>query len=426
MSSFTNDRAYLNELVGRSTATQFSEFFGNSIAKREYEKSIANITLAQKMIQSVGLSDQVRSYETQMAGMMSSKLLQNAVGGIELARGYATTALQAATRTQENLFGSGAAMQEYAKALDITNQVKRLAAGINANAAQSEYLKCVNSVNATSWIAEISDVARTNLDYLKATASASWIQQLSKSMVDDDLYRRFSQTLGIRQPTSSDLLSSAAEIAKQRYGKLFSTADAWAGQMELLKRPDYLETLLATFEHDTSFYADDAEVEIDENVENKDAEVLLNQLANADTPEQFAEILKLCPSWIKWALMIFLLYAVWPFVLGISVNLVTPSVEQYLHHTPAVTQREQIKDIKKLSIGELGVALRDYRFVTTTSLVLRANANSKSAQIGRLQFGQVVAIISSKADWSEVVYEYGDGQTVTGWVFTRYTEKFRR
>jgi NADPH-dependent 7-cyano-7-deazaguanine reductase QueF len=43
-----------------------------------------------------------------------------------------------------------------------------------------------------------------------------------------------------------------------------------------------------------------------------------------------------------------------------------------------------------------------------------------------MRFGQVVTVISVKPDWTEISYEYGDGQIVTGWVFTRYLAKFRR
>lgn len=427
MSAFTSSREYLEALVGGNSVSRLAASLGSTLAQREYEKSIAQITSIEKLTKPLNLAAQLQGYASGMAGLTSSKMLQGALAGLTLECEYAAvTAAQGTTRMLENALGCGAALREYAKAMDITSQVKELASGLDVKAASDEYLRAVKAASATSQLAETFGGTSAHLDYLKGAASASWIQQLSKSMVEDDLYRRFLGRLDVRQSISSELWSSAAEIAKHRYDKLFSVSDVWAKQIELLKRPEYLDTLLVTIERDVSGYRYDAEDFAGNDVEDQGEEVLLSQLAQADSPERFREVLSRCSPWIKWALLNILLYVVLPAMIGISVNLVTPHVEDYLHQTLAVTQREQTKDIKKLSMVELGLALRDYRFVTAPTLVLRANANSRSAQVGKLQFGQVVAVVSSQRDWTEVAYEYGDGHVVTGWVFTRYTEKFRR
>jgi hypothetical protein len=423
MSSFTYPREYLDTLNGGSAASRLVESFGGSASQREYENSIASRTSIEKLTQSLGLASQVRDYAKDFAHLTSSKTLFDALRVHTLEHESATATLEQNTaRMLENALGGGAAMREYAKAMDITSQVKKLAAGLDFGTASIRYLKDIESVSASSKLAEsFGGVAA-----LKAAESAGWIQQLSKSMVDEDLYRRFLGTLDVRQTISGDLWLTAAEIAKHRYDKLFSVSDVWARQIEMLQRPEYLESLLSTIERDVSAHAYEGDDLYSDEGEDEGGEILLNELAQADSPEHFANILSRCPPWLKWALIVLLVQVVLPHMNGISVNLITPHVEQYLHQSPAVPQRQQVKEIRKLSMGELGVELRDYRFVTTSTLALRANANGKSAQVGTLQLGQVVAVVSSKRDWTEVVYEYGDGQTISGWVFTRYTEKFRR
>ncbi|PTR16943.1 SH3 domain-containing protein [Nitrosospira sp. Nsp2] len=428
MSAFKSSREYLKALAGVSSASPLAASFGSSLAQREYEKSIAQITSIEKQTKSLGLAAQLQGSASEMAGLTSSKILQGAFAGLTLERECAAvTAAQGTTRMLENASGSGAALREYAKAMDLTSQVKKLALGFDVKAVSNEYLRVVEAASATIQLAKTFGGTSAHLDYLKGPASASWIQQLSKSMVEDDLYRRFLGTFEARQSISSEIWSSAAaEIAKHRYDKLFSVSDVWAKQIELLKRPEYLDTLLATIERDVSGHRSHAEDFAGNDVEDQDGEMLFGQLGQVDSPERFREVLSRCSPGIKWVLLNILLYVMLPAMIGISVNLVTPHLEDYLHRNQAVTQREQIKDIKKLSMGELGLALRDYRFVTAPTLVLRANANSRSAQVGKLQFGQVVAVVSSQRDWTKVAYEYGGGQVVTGWVFTRYTEKFRR
>lgn len=388
---------------------------------------MASITAAKNLMDPYADSAGMREYAKAMESMSSARILQDALGGINSLRDIAMGSSEASSaRNIAEMFSGGAAMREYSKALDITGPAKKLAMSLGCDFAQREYAKVIESFSVARRLEQAFGATTAQQDLLKASASANWIQQLSKSMVDDDLYRRFLGTLNIGHSASYDLGPSTAEIAKQKYDRLFSTSNAWAGQLERLKRPEYLDTLLAGIERDVSAYADTAETFEEEDVGIEEAEVLLHQLAAAENPQRFAEILARVPQWFKWALVNFVMYVMLPTMIGLSVNLITPQVEQYLHHKPAATQREQIKDIKKLSMAELGVALRDYRFVTAQTLELRTKPNSKSDSLGKVEFGQVVGVISTRRDWTEIAYEYGDGQTVTGWVYARYTAKFRR
>jgi hypothetical protein len=423
MSSITNSRAFLDSLTAGDTARQIAEAMGSTLVQREYEKSIASVLSAQTL----GMGAYGNAHAKDLAALHSSTAMKDAIQEIASQQNLASILTATlGTSSLADAFGGQAAMREYANALDLASQVKKLAFGFDAGYAYRESLKVLESAASASKLAEAAGGLDNNLEYAKATASTDWVRLLSKSLVDDGLYKRFLNTLDIRHSVPSELWSSAAEIAHLRYEKLFTSPTAWASQIEQLKRPAYLDTLLQAIERDISAYAyPGPDFFVEEDTDNDD-EALLQALGTAETPERFAELLGQCSKWLKWALINFLMFVVLPFAVSVSANLAMPYVEQCLKQSTAVTPREQIKEIKRLSMGELGVALRDCRFVTASRLVLRRTPNSRAEQVDSMHFGQVVTVISTKRDWTEISYEYGDGQAVTGWVFTRYLAKFRR
>lgn len=423
MSSIFDSRAYLDAISAGDKVRQITDAVGGTLAQREYEKSIASVASARALaVDAYGLA-----HARDIAAMQSMTATQQAVAGIVAQQKVAASlATNLAAHSVADAIGGPLAMREYANALDLASQVKKLNFGFDADYAHREAMKVLESTAAASKLIELDRGLATKLEYATAQASTAWVDQLSKSLVDDGLYKRFLDTLDIRRAVPSELWSTAAEIAHLRYEKLFDSSAPWASQIEQLQRPGYLDTLLQSLERDVSAEAyPGRDFFVEEDTENDD-EALLQALATAETPERFAELLAKCSKWLKWALIFFLVNVVLAFSVNIAASLAMPSIEQYLKQSTAVPQREQAKEIKKLSMGELGIALRDCRFITATTLALRGSPNARAKQIDMMRFGQVVTVISAKSDWTEISYEYGDGQVVTGWVFTRYLAKFRR
>lgn len=423
MSSIFDSRAYLDAISASDKVRQMTEAVGGTLAQREYDKSMARTLSARTLgIDSYGLA-----HARDIAALHSMSAMQEAVNGIAMQQKLASSlTTNLAAQCVVDALGSPLAMREYAQALDVASQVKKLNFGFEADYAHREAMKVLESTAAASKLIELKGGLATTLEYATVQASTAWVSQLSKSLVDDGLYKRFLDTLDIRHSVPSELWPTAAEIAHRRYEKLFESSTAWATQIEQLQRPGYLDTLLQSLERDVSAPAyPSRDFFVAEDTENDD-EALLEELGKAGTPERFAELLALCSKWLKWALISFLIAVVLPYSVSVSANLSMPYIEQYLKQSTVVTQREQTKEIKKLSMGELGEALRDCRFVTAATLALRGTPNARAKSIDTLRFGQVVTVISVKPDWTEVAYEYGDGQVVTGWVFTRYLAKFRR
>ena len=84
----------------------------------------------------------------------------------------------------------------------------------------------------------------------------------------------------------------------------------------------------------------------------------------------------------------------------------------------------KIKEIKKIPLTLSDVNTDALRFIKGNNLRLRASPSINSEIYDELILGQVVTVLSKQKNWIEVMYEYEDGESISGWVFTRYTEKF--
>jgi hypothetical protein len=428
MSSASLPKAYVDALAPASTLSQITDVFGSTFAQREYEKAFGHASLAERLTKSLGLTTNLKDYASDFANMTSVKSLQNALASSALGVQFShLDAAERAKRIVEKAFGGSTSLQEYAKALDITSQVKKRGLDLTVNLRAHNYMSALGTTAGS--LTELSGANVGGLGYLtelRQDESAKWIRQLTTAMTEQDLYQRLMGSTALTQSFSNDPFSSVSQLAKDRYETLFSAKETWEKQVELFTRPAYLDSFLRTLEHDAELYNEVIDNGSGVPVNVAGAELLLGELAEAETPERFAELLSQCPTWLKWALVNFLVIVVFPFVTGISVNLVTPSVQAYLDNSPPPAPREQVKGLRNLSMGDIGVALSTYRFVTAQKLVLRRTPSSRAEQVDALSFGQVVAIVSSKRDWTEVTYEYGDGTVVSGWVYTRYLQKFRR
>lgn len=422
MNSILNSRAYLDVLSTQNTVRQIEEALGGTFAQREYAKSIAGVLSADKLgMDALGLA-----HTRDLTALQSMNSLQNAMKEMTSLQSLAAS-LDTTWKTQSlvDVVGSRSALHEYTKALDIGAQVKKLAGGLDFDYFRSESLKELEGSLLSSRAAALGDLT-TSLAHAKAQAGMEWVDKVSKSMVEDGLYRRFLNTLDIRHAVPSEHWLSAAESVNRRYETLFSSTAAWTGQLEKLTRPTYLNSFLEAIERDISagaYVVGDSFVDQDSA---EDDEATLKALDAAETPERFRELWAHASPFLKWAFLALITCVVTPFIVSVSANLAMPYIEGYLKQSPAATPREQVKEIKKLSMGELGTALRDCRFVTAPTLHLRSTPNARAKFVDTLQFGQVVTVISTKADWTEISYEYGDGEIVSGWVFTRYLAKFRR
>jgi len=139
--------------------------------------------------------------------------------------------------------------------------------------------------------------------------------------------------------------------------------------------------------------------------------------------KQFINVFAELHPFIQAILFYFLIHVLLPQINNISSNLLTPYVESYLEKSEA-SDRGKINFIKKLPNSVAGVSFDEVRFITGNNVRLRADPSTKSDILDELTLGQVVTVLSKKKNWIEVTYEYKDGESLSGWVFNRYTARF--
>lgn len=148
-----------------------------------------------------------------------------------------------------------------------------------------------------------------------------------------------------------------------------------------------------------------------------------SQLEEVDGGKSFVNIFKNLPPLVQ-AIFYYLLINVFlAQVNSISANLLTPIVENYLESMIA-SDRDKVKGIKKIPFSLGNVDTDGLRFITGNNVRLRIKPSTNSEIIDELVLGQVVTVLSKNKNWIEVMYEYKDGESISGWVFTRYTANF--
>ena len=150
---------------------------------------------------------------------------------------------------------------------------------------------------------------------------------------------------------------------------------------------------------------------------------IFEHIRDVDDSFSFHQIFANIPPWLQFFIMYLIMQAILPITYSIIANLATPYVESLIKSSEK-PNRELIKDIASISIDNLD--LGKHRFVTVANLHLRKKASTKSRILDNLQLGKILTVISKNRNWLEVTYRHSDGKVMKGWVFSRYTEKFKK
>lgn len=154
-----------------------------------------------------------------------------------------------------------------------------------------------------------------------------------------------------------------------------------------------------------------------------------NKLSNIDRVNSeasfesfFSSLPKKLQSHVAIVILHFILMTLFTLSCGVTVNLITPTIQDYLFNS-SKNDKQKVHDIKNLIT--VGVNKHQMRFITKNIVYLREKPSQKSSIIDELTLGQIVVVQSKNKNWIEVSYQYESGEVVQGWVFTRYTERFK-
>ena len=228
---------------------------------------------------------------------------------------------------------------------------------------------------------------------------------------------------------------SAMEMALESFASHQAKIDK---AMAALARPLVLENSLMNFGKASAVILDDPSclsalansisnidfTAIDTPFAEEEFEKSVDQLDSVNDKTSLLSVFTSLPPYIQIIFLFIFLETIWPLIINISSNLLTTKVESYLDNNNDSTTRDKIIDIKKLPLSLDDISTRDLRFITGNNVRLRMAPSTKSEILDELALGQVVTVLSKKRNWIEVMYEYEDGESISGWVFTRYTANF--
>jgi uncharacterized protein YgiM (DUF1202 family) len=209
--------------------------------------------------------------------------------------------------------------------------------------------------------------------------------------------------------------SALASIAN--FSAMENTLASFAAASSMMLRdPSSLSAIFASIEISkfSAFELESLEV---------DLVAATDQFNNAGSLVSLTSVFANLPPLVQAVFFFILLQVFLPQLNSISANLLTPVVESYLQGNN-LTDREKVKEIKGIPVHLSGVATEGLRFITGNNVRLRSGPSTNSEILDELLLGQVVTVLSKDRNWIEVTYKYGDGETMSGWVFTRYTAKF--
>lgn len=329
------------------------------------------------------------------------------------------------------------------RSLEIKNSLTQLQRSMMTNTSLSSIVESIQKNSQLSHLQRSVMAATGSLpDVVQGIKENSILSQLQRSVMASSSLAETIQSLQTKNSLTGitkslitntsffeNLNTLGGHSSLQKLANSISASSGLSGTLEHLIKNDYFSSFLEDLEKET--FNENLDIDVEMSLPNKQAtEEFLTDLASAKTLNDFSAILENTPSFLKFILLKIFLLFIFPILIGaaggVAGNLATPYVQSYLAENKTTSQREKIKNIKKLSFSEIGIELIGYRFITTNKLHLRSTPNARAPSIAELSFGQVVGVLSSSRDWTEVVYQYGDGTEIQGWVFTRYTAKFRR
>ena len=225
-------------------------------------------------------------------------------------------------------------------------------------------------------------------------------------------------------------LESAMQAFSSQQAVIDNAMAAIADSSSLAHAIKSFATASSVFLSDSSYLSEMAQVISAVNMESVNASSIERELESTESKfnlvengKNFLSTFKSLPPLIQFILFAFLMNVILPQVNSISANLLTPLVENYLESNKK-SDRQKIKDIKKIPLTLNDIDTTDLRFITGNNVRLRANPSTNAEIYDELVLGQIVTVLAKKRNWVEVMYEYEGGESMSGWVFTRHTAKF--
>jgi hypothetical protein len=312
--------------------------------------------------------------------------------------------------------------QRLATQLDMSNLAKKIAAQMDVSNVAQRFATQMDVSNLAQKIAsqmDVSSVAQrfaTQMDM--SNLAAKIVAQMDVSSVAQRFATQMDMSNLAKKITASIRISNPALLAIES----ISRSEAFHNSIATLAKPENLSAAIEVLNRQSVDY----QAKLSRNDTDFDIQQLeegFEKIASSRNHEEFNKNYANFPAPIQFIIFRLFLLIVLPMIIGISVNILTPHVQDYLSATND-DKRAKIKVIKNIgtntTIGTMGL-----RFITGDNVRLRSGPSTSSEILDELKLGQIVTVLSKKRNWIEVQYSYKDSETLRGWVFTRYTANFK-
>lgn len=301
--------------------------------------------------------------------------------------------------------------------LKFNDSVERMIKSINYADTIQESIAALNVTNSFRKILESvkhQAMLPTTLDTLTLSDS---IERMVKSANYTNTFQETISALNFNDSFQKMVESLNYEKTLNSFRHTHDLAGYMQNIGSFLAKPTILEHIL---DSNQSWDISDAEVG---SIEQEELDRYITPLSESKNGKVFLSNFIKLPPVIQAFIVFFFLHIFLPQLNNICSDILSPYVNEVLT-LPNKTKKEFVKHIKQIPASSLGIDTSEIRFITGTNVRLRQNPSTSSAILDELDIGQIVTILNKKKNWIQVQVTYEEEQLM-GWVFTRYTAKFK-
>lgn len=296
-------------------------------------------------------------------------------------------------------------VQRMMKSIDFTSSIQEAISSLNYNDSIQKMLESMNStktIQAALASVRVDDFVQRMMKSIDFTSS---IQKAISSLNNTDSIQKMMESVNYAKTLNNISKFHDISIQMQSLGAF-------------LAKPNILEQVIKS---------NDSWRDIDPNLFNVEEEEFSQSIAplnNAVTESEFILFFTKIPPVIQAVIIFVFLQFFLPQVNNVISQVLNPYIQKIISDS-GKTSKEIVKEIKQVPAASFGADLSRFRFISGSNVRLRQKNSTNSQVLDELEIGQIVEVISKKKNWIQVKVTYEE-EVVIGWVFTRYTAKFKK
>ena len=295
-------------------------------------------------------------------------------------------------------------MQSMIRAMDYTKSIQNAISSLNYNDSIHRMMESMRHTTAMQPALDSMKLNDSVQSMIRTMDYAKTVQKAISSLNYNDSFHQMMESM--KHANTLNILSKSIDVSNY-----MQSVGAY------MARPIILEQIVESTRSWKGFDPDHFEMTQDAFSQ------LVTPLSKAEDDKTFVSSFLKIPPVMQAVIFFIFLHIFLPQVNNITSNILTPYVQEIII-TPNKTNKKLVKEIKKIPAASFGIDISTLRFITGTNVRLRQKPSTNSQILDELDIGQVVEVVGKKKNWIKIKVIYDDAYLI-GWVFTRYTAKFK-